>query len=183
MTEVTRHRLPGRRIPMEDPDWPTVPTSMMQDEVVELPSGLRSVDFTQTWRLADADIVVRPSEQGDITTLGLPKWEKRYWYSPGLGVGPPTAMMLPSRAGTYIIFLETAEEHLGHPGDVVASMSPWPPLWQHTEPDPRIWRGVFSPTYNREVLFTQNVEISTVDLPRWKPHVMIDLRRLERKDE
>jgi hypothetical protein len=54
---------------------------------------------------------------------------------------------------------------------------------EYPEPEPTTWRGVFAPTHSREVLFSQQVEIRTADLPRWKPHITIDRRMLERDDK
>jgi hypothetical protein len=54
---------------------------------------------------------------------------------------------------------------------------------EYPEPEPTTWRGVFAPTHSREVLFSQQIEIRTADLPRWKPHITIDRRTLERDDE
>jgi hypothetical protein len=46
--------------------------------------------------------------------------------------------------------------------------------------DDRPWRGVFSPEYDREVLFTMDVDLTT--LPRWEPHIYIDPRRIADDD-
>jgi hypothetical protein len=58
-----------------------------------------------------------------------------------------------------------------------------PTLVPHPEPDPRIWRGVFSPSYHFEVLFSQQVEVRTAELPRWRPRITIDRRTLARGDD
>lgn len=50
------------------------------------------------------------------------------------------------------------------------------------EPDPRVWRGVFVVDAPRKVLFTKRVHVKIADLPRWKPHIVIDRRTLERGD-
>lgn len=85
--------------------------------------------------------------------------------------------------GNFAFYIEATEEQLGLPGDTVASMCSWPTLWRHPEHEPRIWRGVFSPLYPRKRLFSQQIEIRTADLPRWKPHITIDRHALARKEE
>ena len=45
------------------------------------------------------------------------------------------------------------------------------------------WRGVFSPLYHPKVLFSQQIEVRTADLPRWKPRITIDRRTLMRGDD
>ena len=65
----------------------------------------------------------------------------------------------------------------------VTSTTPWPALWQRPEPDARAWRGVFSPTCRREVLFSQTVKRRTATLPKWKPRITIDRRTLVRAED
>ena len=43
-----------------------------------------------------------------------------------------------------------------------------------------IWRGVFAPSYRRRILFSQQMDIETSSLERWKPHITIDRRTIER---
>lgn len=78
---------------------------------------------------------------------------------------------------------EALEEYLGFPGEAVASMSPWPDLWERVEPEPTRLRGVFSHTPHRKVLFSETLKFKTADLPRWKPKVIIGLRTFEEGDD
>jgi hypothetical protein len=52
-----------------------------------------------------------------------------------------------------------------------------------TEPDPQVWRGIFSPVYKWKVLFSQQVKIRSSELPHLKPHITIDRRVLEEDDD
>ncbi len=36
------------------------------------------------------------------------------------------------------------------------------------------WRGTYCVAHTEKILFSQNVEFRTSDLPRWKPRVIID---------
>lgn len=183
MTPGYEHPMARKHVAMEELDSPTAPTSMAGGDLIETPYGFTGGYLTETWRAADALIVLEPPREGDTRTPGQYRWGKRYWASPAPRPGALTRMMIPGRSGRYVVLFEATEDDLGHPGDVVASMTLWPPLWQHAEPEPRVWRGVFSPTYPREVLFSQEIEMRTAELPRWRPHITIDLGRLETPDE
>jgi hypothetical protein len=116
------------------------------------------------------------SEGGEYDILRVPSWRKYFWCA-----GNPPELIRSGRNYTLIIY-EALEEDIGFPGDAIASMSPWPKLWQHAEPEPKAWRGVFFPTYSRKVLFSKTISFRTAELPRWKPQVLIDRRTLARKD-
>ena len=47
----------------------------------------------------------------------------------------------------------------------------------------RPWRGTFYVSHTEKVIFSQEVKFKTAELPHWKPHVTIDLHRLERMNE
>jgi hypothetical protein len=47
----------------------------------------------------------------------------------------------------------------------------------------RPWRGIFCISHTEKVIFSQEVELKIAELPHWKPHVTIDLHRLERVNE
>jgi hypothetical protein len=73
------------------------------------------------------------------------------------------------------------EQDFAFPEETIASMSLWPEVLHYSEPD-KFWRGVFSPHYRRKILFLQEVEFKTADLPKWHPKVFIDRRTLEREN-
>jgi hypothetical protein len=45
-----------------------------------------------------------------------------------------------------------------------------------------LWPDVFSPRYQRKILFTKPIEIRTADLPRWKPKNIIGMRTFEEEE-
>jgi hypothetical protein len=51
------------------------------------------------------------------------------------------------------------------------------------EPEPRIWRAIFSPIYQQKILFSQKVKIRTDKMPRLKPHITIDRRTQMRAED
>lgn len=81
----------------------------------------------------------------------------------------------------HLLHFIAPEEKLGLPGDTGASTTSEP--WQGPEPDAKVWRGVFSPPYHCEVLFSKTVELRTADLPKWKPHITIDRRTRTRAED
>jgi len=82
---------------------------------------------------------------------------------------------------TYACIYETPEVYIGLP--TIASMALCQELQLYSEPDKAVWRGLFCPTYERKILFSQEIKLRTADLPRWKPKVIIDRRTFDRSDE
>jgi len=100
----------------------------------------------------------------------------------------PSLSMLPPRNGEQgppllvLAYYETLEGGLQGNPEIKAKLSR-SDLWQHPEPDSSVWRGVFSPLYHPKVLFSEQLEVRTADLPRWKPRIIIDRRTLTRGDD
>src|SRR5712691_3532575 len=100
----------------------------------------------------------------------------------------PSLSMLPPRNGeqgpplVVLVYYGTLEGGLEGNPEITAKLSQ-PGLWQHPEPDSSVWRGVFSPLYHPKVLFSEQIEVRTADLPRWKPRITIDGRTLMRGDD
>lgn len=100
----------------------------------------------------------------------------------------PSLSMLPPRNGEQgppllvLVYYGTREEGLEDNPEIKAKLSQ-PSLWQHPEPDSSVWRGVFSPLYHPKVLFSQQIEVRTAYLPRWKPRITLDRRTLTRGDD
>ena len=125
---------------------------------------------------AGVALIVACSSGGGDSDIDYPGEGKKYlWRRP--------ILPRPAYASGGHPFVYTAlEEYLGSPGEAVASMSPWPDLWERVEPEPTRLRGVFPHTSHRKVLFSETLKFKTADLPRWKPKVIIGLRTFEGKD-
>ena len=167
MIPIASPSLRSRRL---NEDWATTATTAMQEVTPDLPSGPTQIDLAEKQSCGNVVIIVQASREGGQKDIGV----KCYWYA-------SAATQLPAAKG--LLFFEATEDQVGLPGDAVATMSPWPALWRHPEPEPRVWRGVFSPPYHREVLFSQQVEVRTADLPRWQPRITIDRRTVAREDD
>lgn len=176
MTEMAELDLHGGRPALLEDDWTTT-TSMMQGQgpmTVYRPTELEPPGKQS---FANYVIVLLSSTKIDPEDIVLPEWAKYYWWhSP---VEQPPASIWYAECP---LRFEATQEQLGHPGDAVTSMSAWPDLWQHAEPEPTVWRGVFSPTYRRKVLFSKPVKFRTSELPRWRPHIVISRHTLEAED-
>lgn len=82
-----------------------------------------------------------------------------------------------------ILMLEGAFESIGELGKTVALSSNWPEFWEYPEGDDNFERGISTPTYKQNILFSKTVEIHTSSLPRWIPQVIIDRRALSSENE
>ena len=82
-----------------------------------------------------------------------------------------------------LLVYEATNEQLGFPGDAIASTSPWPELWQIEGFEPKPWRGVFTFTHKHKVLFSKTLSFRITELPRLRPHIVIDRRTRELRDE
>lgn len=78
--------------------------------------------------------------------------------------------------------IQVDEEQLNFPEDDVSNVSSLQSPYEHSEPERRMWRGVFSPARHRWVLLSQRLKIRTDELPRLKPHITIDRRTLARAE-
>lgn len=124
---------------------------------------------------------VEPGKEGEVVPQGaLVKSEegnisRRYY-----GQHP-----LSGKAISYLViwYMPSSEELFVPPERAVENTSLSIAPWRYPEPDPSVWRGVFSPPHRRKVLFTQQFEFRTTDLPRWRPHICLDPRTLSREED
>ena len=84
--------------------------------------------------------------------------------------------------GNNLIVLEGSEDYLGFTGEAVATMFKWPDIWGQIEYQEVNQRGVYSPKYERNVLFSKTLSFKTSELPRWKPTTIIGKRNFEVED-
>lgn len=127
---------------------------------------------TQSVDRTKAPVVRVQEERGED-----PAWEKHYWSVGGDLLAEAAQWM------DYVCILRTTEEYVGKPGDAIASVSPWPLLWQNPIVEVNRTRGVFEVNVAHRVLFTQDVTIQIDKLPRWEPVINITRRMLEAEHE
>lgn len=61
-------------------------------------------------------------------------------------------------------------------------MFKWPDIWGQIEHQEVNQRGIYSPKYERNVLFSKTLTFKTSELPRWKPTAIIGKRNFEVDD-
>ena len=81
-----------------------------------------------------------------------------------------------------VILLEGSDDYQGFSGDAVATMFKWPDFWGQIEYQEVNQRGVYSPKYERNILFSKTLMFKTSDLPLWKPTTIIGKRNFEVDD-
>ena len=155
------------------------------DQVWEDPyigtTGLSPEDFADSDKLARkpsvnvAILVARQPGSGEPNFDYSSAGRKYLWHR-------ATSHGLAYTSGMKPIIYQVIEDDLGFPGEAVGSVSPWPLLWRHDEPEPADSRGVFPTNYRRKVLFTKKVSLRTSDLPRRKPKAIIGLRTFEEEN-
>jgi hypothetical protein len=123
-----------------------------------------------------AVLVVAGRTEKDVAITEMQEWRKYFW-----GVGNLPYLIQGAR--NPIFAYEAALEQIGFPGDAVTSTSPWPDLWRSVELEPRPWRGVFTFSHKHKVLFSKTLSFRISELPRLKPHVVIDHRTQEIENE
>lgn len=93
----------------------------------------------------------------------------------------------------YVSEFETGDEDLDYFGDPAATetfptdfreiLAPWSDALSFIGHEAEPPRGTVTVPYQREVIFSQQVEVEIDRLPRWQPLVAIDRRILEASDE
>jgi hypothetical protein len=148
------------------------PSSTATVTVIDYPLYSHETRYTSALNLGNrAEIVIVTAEPAEeyLDRNWSPSSSRCYW---------PSVI----RGGAFHPFalrFSADEEELGQPGDLVASESPWPVLWEREEPQPATWRGVFAPRYQPTPLFSKKLSVRTAELPAWKPRVTIGRRLLE----
>lgn len=143
-------------------------TATTSSETVEEASSVENQGMTV--------LVVAGRREKDVAITEIQEWRKYFW-----GVGNlPYLIQAPRRP---IFAYEATLEQVGFPGDAVTSTSPWPDLWRSVELEPKPWRGVFTFSHKHKVLFSKTLSFRIRELPRLKPHVVIDRRTQEIEDE
>lgn len=125
---------------------------------------------------AIAVVIVGSRSETEMTFIPQHEWRKYFWR-----IGNVPYSIQPELKP--LLVYEATDAQLGFPGDAIASMSPWPELWRLEELEPRPWRGVFTFTHKYKVLFSKALSFRITELPRLKPHVMIDRRTQELRNE
>lgn len=92
-----------------------------------------------------------------------------------------STMELSESHNTNAIVIESSEDQLvTNTSEYVASLGGFgPEIWEQVEAKVSEFRGVYSPTYKRNVIFSETVTFKTSELPRWKPNSIIGKHNVE----
>lgn len=98
-------------------------------------------------------------------------------------LGIQSLLQCPARVGR-LVFLESPVDQVGLPGETVATTAMWPTLWHEPEPYPEgePLRGTFAALFERDVLFTMDVNIERSRLKHWDPEVTLHSIDLDPED-
>jgi hypothetical protein len=130
-------------------------------------------------KINPVDLIAVPEARKGITFRGvsLPSSIRYYWRV----LAQPSLAL---RVETHYVFRVAAhEEQLEQTEDAATTSLFSITALQNTEDESRTHRGVFFVTREPKVLFSKQIEISTRELPRWKPRVTIDRRMIEAEDD
>ena len=136
-------------------------------------SEMTKLTKTQSINVAVLVVCTSGSEKSELVNLNEDK--KYFWRK-------QTSPEIVYTLGRQPYIYQVLEEYLGSPGEAVGSVSPWPELWQSSDPQPRSQRGVYSVNYPRKILFSETMTFKTKELPQWKPKAIIGKQSFEEKD-
>jgi hypothetical protein len=142
----------------------TMTAVTLQDEAFDFSSKPKEGNPVEQQSLAYALVVLEPQTRSNL----------RRSLSESKGI--------PRVASSDVLSFVVTEDQSWDPRAAENTTSMCRLLWHYTESEAKPLRGVFSPNYNRKVLFSQEIEIQTAKLPRWKPHITLERRALERED-
>lgn len=183
--EVVERRFYARAARPEEVDRPAA-TSMIQAEHFGLLYGAGELTALATLHLSGDAIDLRWLLGEDVLKDPVvPQRIQCVWRRPIISqptISATFTEVFPVGT-TYVLRVEVSEENIAHTEFSMANISDRAIASLQAEPEPSMWRGVFSPPHQKKVLFSQEVNIRTAELPRRKPHIAINLRRLEREDD
>jgi hypothetical protein len=117
-----------------------------------------------------------PSTKYDFRDTFIPcdSWMRLQEYSWTRRLGHRQLLYI--AAVNYLLSIKFPPEEECPVADALTSPSSWPTRWQPSEPNPSIWRGIFSPPHQWKVLISEEIDIKTTTFRRLKPGAIIDRR-------
>jgi hypothetical protein len=73
----------------------------------------------------------------------------------------------------YRVILENTKDVVSYPAGSIASMNQPLGLEYKTDSQTINFRGVYSPKYEKELIFAENITLQMSEIPDWKPTAMI----------
>jgi hypothetical protein len=80
----------------------------------------------------------------------------------------------------FVVFESADDQWFTNACENIASLGGlWPELMEQFETIVSEFRGVYSPNYERKVIFSETITFKTSELPRWKPNSIIGKQNIE----
>lgn len=79
--------------------------------------------------------------------------------------------------------LRMPEEFMDFSGGKSVSMAPWAVLIDDEEADPKSWRGVYNIDLRSKIIFSEEIEINTSQIKKWRPQNVISDRFLNQIED
>jgi hypothetical protein len=156
-------------------------TSLVEDEHFYFVHGGRQADAFELGQ--DSSFVVCVGSVSSLKEIHLADWGTCVWRGNKFGrvipsisehlLGWPAAAKLRSVDALSRANIEEPA-NVENVSETVSSSSEFGPA---TELEDFPWRGTYCLAHAEKILFSQNVEFKTSNLPRWKPRVIIDRYR------
>jgi len=98
--------------------------------------------------------------------------DKTKYKNRSLGITGNCPATDPSLDTDAIVFEGSDDRWFTNASENIASLGGlWPELVEQVETAVSEFRGVYSPKYERKVIFSETITFKTSDLPRWKPNL------------
>jgi len=162
-------------------------TSLIEDEPFYFVHGGREADAFELG--ADSSFVVCIGNISSFKDINLTGWGTCLWQGNKFGRMIPSAskhlFSWPAMFFEPVIALSRSvvEEPAVNVENINEGVFLSSGFNQETEFEALPWRGTLCLAHTEKILFSQKMEFRTAELPRWKPHLIIDRRRPERVNE
>lgn len=156
-------------------------TSLIEDDHFYFVHGGRQADAFELGE--DSNFVVCVGSISSLKEMYRADWGTCVWRGNKFGRVIPSTYEHPLGGSTALILhpiIALSRSNVEEPANV-ENVSETVSSSSGVSPEPEFeafpWRGTYCLARSEKMLFSQNVEFKTADLPRWKPRVIIDRYR------
>jgi len=156
-------------------------TALIEDEHFYFVHGGRQPEAFELG--GDSTFVIRVGGVSSLKEIHLADWGTCVWRGNKFGRVIPSTSEHPLGWSAALILhpiIALSRSNVEEPANV-ENVSETVSSSSGVSPEPEFeafpWRGTYCLARSEKMLFSQNVEFKTADLPRWKPRVIIDRHR------
>ena len=156
-------------------------TSLIEDDHFYFVHGGRQADAFELGE--DSSFVVCVGSISSLKEMHLADWGTCLWRGNKFGRVIPSTSEHPLGWSAALILhpiIGSSRSNVEEPANVETvseTVSSFSGVSPETEFEASPWRGTYCLAHSAKILFSQDVEFKTADLPRWKPRVIIDRHR------